>query len=346
MHSPHHPGRTRRYRRCDSEATPNSTRRRCPTVGGPGPFWPAAAAWSACFFSSSSCSQGAGGRRADHPIPGAPRLRPVKGVRYRGRRQPEGRLPDRRRHQQRPGLLGGHPARLRRGQTVFYEGQTQTGCGLGTSDVGPFYCPTDQTVYIDLGFYDQLRSQFGAQGGPLRRGLVIGHEYGHHVENLRGCSAGPGATPPAPKARGCESSSRPTAWPACGPRGRSTPVSSRSSPNRTSPTASTPPAIGDDRIQEKVQGQVNPESFTHGSAEQRQRWFLTGYRSTAISGCDTFAAPPSDPGVWRGRWPVRTRYGPTHDHPDSPHPARPFGGFGYGGGRYRSGGIGLGGSSS
>ena len=164
---------------------------------------------------------------------------------------------------------------------------------MGTSDVGPFYCPTDQTIYIDLGFYDDLRTRFGAQGGPFAEAYVIAHEYGHHVENLTGrARAGAGATTPGPRARACGSSCRPTAWPACGPGARSTPASSRSSPSRTSRTGSTPPpSIGDDRIQEKVQGQVNPESFTHGSSEQRQRWFLTGYRSTRISGCDTFAAP-------------------------------------------------------
>jgi uncharacterized protein len=174
--------------------------------------------------------------------------------------------------------------------TYFYEGSTQTGCGVGTSDVGPFYCPTDQGIYIDLGFYDDLRARFGAQGGPFAEAYVIAHEYGHHVENLTGVleRGRDGETGPQSAAVRVELQADCLAgmW----ARGAvDTGFIEELTDQDIQDGLDAASAIGDDRIQQQVRGQVSPESFTHGSSEQRQKWFLTGYRSTQLSGCDTFA---------------------------------------------------------
>ena len=177
-------------------------------------------------------------------------------------------------------------------KTVFYKGQTQTGCGVGTSDVGPFYCPTDQTIYIDLGFYDDLRSRFGAQGGPFAEAYVIAHEYGHHVENLTGVLERGRGDDTGPQSAGVRIELQADCLAGMWAKGAvDTGFVEELTEQDIQDGLDAASSIGDDRIQEKVQGQVNPESFTHGTSEQRQRWFLTGYRSTRISGCDTLAAP-------------------------------------------------------
>ena len=174
-------------------------------------------------------------------------------------------------------------------RTVFFEGSVQTGCGGATSAVGPFYCPVDRLIYIDLGFYDELRNQFGAQGGPFAEAYVIAHEYGHHVENLLGFleRGRDGQTGPQSAAVRVELMADCLAGLWAG-NALETGFIEELTEADIREGLDAAASIGDDRIQEQVQGQVSPETFTHGSSEQRQRWFLQGFEAGSVSGCDTF----------------------------------------------------------
>jgi uncharacterized protein len=171
-------------------------------------------------------------------------------------------------------------------QTVLFSDAVNTACGAASSAVGPFYCPLDQSIYIDLGFYDQLETQFGAEGGPFAEMYVLAHEYGHHIQNLLGLLD-------AGREAGAEGGAVRTELQAdcfAGVWGGNAVETGYIQPLTQAQVAQALNAaavIGDDRIQEQTQGQVNPETWTHGSSEQRQEWFTIGLQSASANACDT-----------------------------------------------------------
>jgi len=175
---------------------------------------------------------------------------------------------------------------------VMYRNATRTGCGTGQSVMGPFYCPADSTVYIDLSFYDELKNKLGADG-DFAQGYVIAHEVGHHVQKLLGIE---------PKVRQMQQgatqrqvnqlSVRLELQADCfaGVWGHYMQQQQILEPGDLQEALNAAEAIGDDRLQQQSQGRVTPDSFTHGTSEQRYSWFKRGFDSGDPGQCDTFAA--------------------------------------------------------
>jgi predicted metalloprotease len=173
---------------------------------------------------------------------------------------------------------------------VFYAGLGQSGCGTAQAATGPFYCPADRKVYIDTSFFDQLERQLGA-GGDFARAYVIAHEVGHHVQTVTGISDQVRqAQGRASKAEGNALQVRMELQADCyaGLWARS--VQQQLEPGDVEEALTAANAIGDDRLQRQSQGYVVPDSFTHGTSEQRMRWFKRGFDTGNVSQCDTFDA--------------------------------------------------------
>ena len=191
-------------------------------------------------------------------------------------------------------LLGRYGERYSDPKLVLFSGGVRSACGYGAAQMGPFYCPNDEKVYIDLDFYEDLKNRFGAPG-DLAQAYVIAHEIGHHVQKLLGIADQVEAL------RGQRMSQR---------QANALPVRmelqadcfagvwanhAQESKNIIEPgdieeALNAASAIGDDRIQKQTQGYVVPDAFTHGSSEQRVRWFKQGYQSGKLEDCDTFNA--------------------------------------------------------
>lgn len=180
-------------------------------------------------------------------------------------------------------------------QTRIFTGQISTACGTATSAVGPFYCPADSYVYLDTSFFDQLTQQLGAQGGDAAEAYVIAHEYGHHIQNLTGImeqvqQQGQQTGPNSPQVRlELQADCFAGVWFKHVVNDPTGPIAevTRDDINRAIDAAI---AVGDDRIQRRTQGRVNPDSWTHGSSESRKRWLATGYNSADPNSCNTFTA--------------------------------------------------------
>ena len=180
-------------------------------------------------------------------------------------------------------------------KTHIFTGQIGTGCGTATSAVGPFYCPVDKVVYLDTGFFDQLKGQLGAQGGDAAEAYVIAHEYGHHISDLTGVldkvqQAGNQTGPNSPQVKlELQADCYAGVWLANASKDPNSPIASVTKDDVLR-AADAARAVGDDRIQQQATGRVDRESWTHGSAAQRQTWLATGFNSADPNQCNTFAA--------------------------------------------------------
>jgi uncharacterized protein len=196
-------------------------------------------------------------------------------------------------HQQLP-KLGRNYTRPR---VRLFTGQVNTECGPATSEVGPFYCPVDKTAYFDTDFFKVLVDRFGSNGGPFAQEYVVAHEYGHHVQNLLGVLGRAQQGAQGAGGNGVRTELQADCYAGIWAHYASkvtqdsgvpylNPLTDKDIKDALSAAAS----VGDDRIQQSTTGRVNPESWSHGSSEQRQKWFTVGHQTGEPRNCDTFAA--------------------------------------------------------
>jgi predicted metalloprotease len=185
------------------------------------------------------------------------------------------------------------------GDVILFDQSTSTGCGQASSATGPFYCPPDQQIYLDTAFFDELRTRFGASGGSLSQMYVIAHEWGHHIQNLTGVLAAKNSTDTGPTSDSVRTELQADCYAGAWVGAAST-ITDENGTTFLEPVTQQQIAdalnaasvIGDDRIQQQSGGQVNPEAWTHGSSQSRQKWFETGLSGGPAS-CDTFAVDGS-----------------------------------------------------
>jgi predicted metalloprotease len=179
-----------------------------------------------------------------------------------------------------------HDAKL-----VLFRDATETGCGVGQTAMGPFYCPNDQKLYIDLGFYDELKNKFGASG-DFAQAYVIAHELGHHVQHILGTDAqvrraeqsDPAAANQYSVALELQADCYAGVW------ANSTQQRDKLDPGDIEEGLNAAASVGDDRIMAQAGRRVNADNFTHGSSQQRVSWFKKGFESGDPRACDTFGA--------------------------------------------------------
>jgi uncharacterized protein len=173
---------------------------------------------------------------------------------------------------------------------VLYDGATSTGCGQATSEVGPFYCPADRKVYLDLGFFRELETRFGAPG-DFAEAYVIAHEIGHHVQTLLGIDSQVQQMVRDDPSRRNDLSIRQELQADCfaGVWGYSTDQRKLLDPGEAREGLNAAAAVGDDRLQRMAGRSVNPDTFTHGSSQQRMNWFQKGFSTGDVKACNTFA---------------------------------------------------------
>jgi predicted metalloprotease len=177
-------------------------------------------------------------------------------------------------------------------QLVLFSGSTNSGCGGASSQVGPHYCSLDETIYIDLDFFAELQSRFGASGGDFAQAYVISHEFAHHMQNVLGVSGQVQNLSQQDPSQRNDLSVRLELQADCFAGVWASSIQDRQNvleAGDIEEALSAAAAVGDDRIQESVTGRVDPESWTHGSSQQRVDWFTTGLNTGDANQCDTFS---------------------------------------------------------